>query len=80
MPKLLRGNESPEEFVKAMIRAHKSIERVKVSMIDGISGLPWERTKAFMDLRQRLAMLNFCQNNIIIDYPDVQPDHVVVNE
>lgn len=42
----------------------------------------WDIVAAFKDLHQRLAMLDFCQNNIIVDYPNdlVQPDHVVVND
>ena len=61
----------PDPFRKMIVEwmeKHYTIQKIKVPMIDDISGLPWDRTSAFIDLRKRLMMLDLC---------DVQPDHVV---
>jgi hypothetical protein len=76
MPNFLCGNESPEEFVKAMMR------KDKVKTIDKLDDRPWDIIQAFRNLNQLLAMEQFFQHNIIVDYDgyeEVQPDHVVVN-
>lgn len=46
--------------------------------IDKIDEKPWDITRAFIDLYERLAMESFCQNNVIVDYDgDVEPDCII---
>ena len=61
-------------IAKELIEKHAAIRKVKVPMDERL----WD-TASFEDLRTllRLTMLHFCQNHIV-DYPDVQPDHVVI--
>ncbi len=79
------GWSSNPEYEKLVNDVHMEALRdrtvkIEIPMIDKVNERPWDMARAFIDLHERLAMLDFCENHIIVDYDgslDVKPEFVV---